>query len=59
MNEEKELFKVREVAKAFGVCQSTLYAWAAQGKIPSYKLVGAIRLKKTDLREWFKSKRRG
>jgi len=59
MNEEKEFFKVSEVARMFNVTTATVYTWVGQGKIPHYKLVGAIRLKKSDLQEWFKSKKRG
>ena len=58
MNEEKELFTVAEVARIFNVSLATIYSWMGQGKIPYYKLVGSIRLRKSDLKEWFKSKRR-
>jgi excisionase family DNA binding protein len=59
VSEERELLKVSEVARVFNVSPGAVYSWVGQGKIPSYKLVGAIRLKKSDLKEWFKSKRRG
>lgn len=58
MTEGKDLFTVSEVAKIFNVSTAAVYTWIGQRKIPHYKLVGAIRLKKSDLQEWFKSKRR-
>jgi excisionase family DNA binding protein len=58
MNEENELLRVSEVAKVFDVSSAAIYSWVGHGKIPAYKLVGAIRLKKSDVQEWLKSKKR-
>jgi len=59
MNKKNELIKVAEVAGLLKVSPAAVYSWISKGKIPSYKLVGAIRLKKSDIEEWFQSRRKG
>ena len=59
MNEENELLNVSEVAKLLKVSPATIYNWVGQGKLPCYKFVGAIRVKRSALLEWCKSKRKG
>jgi excisionase family DNA binding protein len=59
LDKKNELLKVAEVAGLLKVSPAAVYSWIAKGKIPSYKLVGVIRLKKSDLEEWFRSRRKG
>ena len=59
MDKKNELLRVAEVAGLLKVSPAAVYTWIGKGKIPSYKLVGAIRLKKSDIEEWFLSRRKG
>jgi excisionase family DNA binding protein len=47
-----ELLLATEVAQWLRVRPSTLYAWAASGKIPSAKLNGTVRFVRTDIQRW-------
>ncbi len=53
------LLTVKEVAARLQVKQSTVYAWASQGKIPCLKVNGAIRFEADDIEAWLKACRRG
>jgi excisionase family DNA binding protein len=59
MDNESELLRVSEVAKLINVSPATIYTWVGQGKFPCYKFIGAIRVKRLDLVNWCKSKRKG
>jgi len=59
MNDEKELLRVSEAARLFDVTAASIYSWIERGKLPHYKLVGTIRLKRSELEEWFDARKKG
>lgn len=59
MDDENQLLRVSQVAKILNVSPATIYTWVEQGKFPCFKFIGAIRVKRSDLMEWCKSKKRG
>ncbi len=46
------IWTVKEVAKALRVEPTTIYAWAEQRKIPSYKMNGSLRFSEEDIKAW-------
>lgn len=46
---------VRQLATYLNVKPATLYAWAAQGKIPSLKLHGLLRFRQNEIDRWLES----
>ena len=46
------LLTIRELASRLHIKPSTLYAWAAKGKIPHLKIHGLIRFKRDEIDEW-------
>ena len=51
------LLTVKEVANMLKIHESTVYAWASQGKIPSVTLSRkALRFREKDLQEFIESK---
>ena len=59
MKDKKDLLKVSEAARLFDVTVSSIYSWVESGKLPHYKLVGTIRLKRSELEEWFEARKKG
>ncbi|GKS63236.1 hypothetical protein YTPLAS72_05400 [Nitrospira sp.] len=49
------LLTVQELAQLLHVKAATLYAWAAQGKIPSLKLHGLLRFRQDEIDQWLES----
>jgi excisionase family DNA binding protein len=49
------LLTIRDLAKQLQVKSSTLYAWVAQGKVPSLKINGLIRFDPETINSWVKS----
>lgn len=49
------LLTVKEVATRLQVKDKTVYAWAAQGKIPSLKLNGLLRFRQDEIDRWLES----
>src|SRR5690349_13895356 len=47
-----ELLIATEVARWLRVRCSTVYAWAATGKLPSVRLNGAVRFVRADIQRW-------
>jgi excisionase family DNA binding protein len=47
-----ELLTVGDLAPWLRLKRSTLYAWAATGKIPSVKLHGVVRFIRADIERW-------
>jgi len=45
---------VKEVAEILRVKSATVYAWAEQGRIPTFKANGARRFIKEDIMAWVK-----
>jgi excisionase family DNA binding protein len=46
---------VKDLATQLRVKPSTLYAWAAQGKIPSLRIHGLVRFNEADINRWLES----
>ena len=46
---------VKDLSQALQIKPSTLYAWAAQGKIPAVKIHGLIRFQPEEIDSWLKS----
>lgn len=46
---------IRQLADYLNVKPATLYAWAAQGKIPSLKLHGLLRFQQDEIERWLES----
>jgi excisionase family DNA binding protein len=46
---------IKELSEYLHIKRSTLYAWAAQGKIPSVKIHGLLRFRQKSIDEWVHS----
>ena len=46
---------IRQLASYLSMKPSTLYAWAAQGRIPCFKLHGLVRFRREDIEQWIDS----
>ena len=46
------LLTIRELSASLAMKPSTLYAWAAQGKIPCVRMHGLIRFRPEDIEGW-------
>ena len=49
------LCTIKELAKALSINPSTLYAWAAQGRIPCVKIHGLVRFRRDEIERWVAS----
>ena len=49
------LLTIKEVATRLQIKPSTLYAWAAQGRLPCFKIHGLVRFRREDLDQWLES----
>jgi len=49
------LLTIQELAQLLHIKAATLYAWAAQGKIPSLKLHGLLRFRQDEIDQWLES----
>ena len=49
------LLTIKEVATRLQIKPSTLYAWAAQGRMPCFKFHGLVRFRREDLEQWIES----
>ena len=52
---EPLLWTVTELAERLHIKPSTLYAWAAQGKIPALKIHGLLRFRRDAIEQWVAS----
>ncbi len=52
MEKNIKILNVKEVAEFLKVEISTVYAWAEQRKIPSYKMNGSLRFAEEDIKAW-------
>ena len=50
------LLTVKDVAARFQVKDKTVYAWAAQGKIPAMKINGVIRFDEHEIERWLQAR---
>jgi excisionase family DNA binding protein len=46
------LLTIKEVATRLQIKPSTLYAWAAQGRIPCLRIHGLVRFRKDEIDQW-------
>ena len=46
---------IKELSQNLNIKPSTLYAWAAQGRIPHVKIHGLIRFKRDEVETWVES----
>lgn len=53
----KVFYTVQEMAECLAIKPKTLYSWAEKGKIPAYKIQGALRFKLEEILEFIESKR--
>lgn len=51
--QEKKLLTVLQAQERYGISRWTLYLWAAQGKIPSYKIGKLRRFSVNELDKFF------
>lgn len=49
---ESEILTIREVAEYLKINEKTAYRFAAEGKIPGFKVGGAWRFKRNDIEKW-------
>jgi excisionase family DNA binding protein len=49
------LLTIKDVAQQLQIKPSTLYAWAAQGRIPCVKLHGLVRFRRDEIESWVES----
>ena len=49
------LLTVQELAQLLHIKAATLYAWAAQGRIPCLKIHGLVRFRKDEIDQWLES----
>lgn len=49
------LLTIRDLSIQLQIKTSTLYAWAAQGKIPSRKIHGLLRFDREEIQQWLAS----
>ena len=50
-----KLIDIETLSELLSVKPSTLYQWAELGKIPHYKLNGAVRFSEDEILEWLSS----
>jgi excisionase family DNA binding protein len=48
------ILTVKDIAKLLKASPSTVYSWAEQGLIPSFKLNGLLRFSEDDITAWLK-----
>ena len=49
------LLTVKDLSRQLRIKPSTLYAWAAQGKIPAFKIHGLLRFRRDAIEQWVAS----
>jgi excisionase family DNA binding protein len=52
------ILTVKQVSELLQAKQSTIYAWAEQRLIPSFKINGLLRFDEAEIIEWMKSCKR-
>ncbi|MFB1480527.1 helix-turn-helix domain-containing protein [Corallococcus sp. RDP092CA] len=54
-----EVLTIKEVAALLKLAEKTVYAMAAAGEIPAFKIRGQWRIKRTELDRWMDAQPRG
>jgi excisionase family DNA binding protein len=49
------LLTIKELATRLQINPSTLYAWAAQGRVPCLKIHGLVRFRREEIDRWIES----
>jgi nitrogen PTS system EIIA component len=49
-----QILTIKQVSEILQVKPSTLYAWAEQGRIPSFKMNGLLRFDESEILSWVK-----
>lgn len=55
MTVDEPLLDITAVSKLLSIKPCTLYAWAAQGRMPSLKIHGLLRFRASEINHWLKS----
>jgi excisionase family DNA binding protein len=55
---ESDILTIREVAEYLKINEKTAYRFAAEGKIPGFKVGGAWRFKKKDIEKWIENQKK-
>lgn len=56
---EKDILTIREVAEYLRLAEKTVYRYASEGKIPSFKVGGAWRFRKSEIDRWIAQQEQG
>jgi len=56
---ESDILTIREVAEYLKINEKTAYRFAAEGKIPGFKVGGAWRFRKSQIEKWIEKQNRG
>jgi len=48
----EKLLTAHQIGELLNCKDSTIYAWASRGEIPSYKLNGLLRFKQSEIEQW-------
>src|SRR3990167_9867885 len=51
--------KLKDVADLINVCETTLYRWASEGKIPAYRLNRQYRFSRPEIEDWLMQQKLG
>jgi excisionase family DNA binding protein len=54
-----EVLTIKEVAALLKLAEKTVYAMAAAGEIPAFKIRGQWRIKRTEFDQWMDAQPRG
>lgn len=54
-----EVLTIKEVAALLKLAEKTVYAMAAAGEIPAFKIRGQWRIRRTELDQWIDAQPRG
>lgn len=54
-----EVLTIKDVAALLKLAEKTVYAMAAAGEIPAFKIRGQWRIKRTELDQWIDAQPRG
>lgn len=57
VNASDQLLTLKDVAQYLQVAERTVYLWAQNGQIPSFKLGNVWRFKQADLARWIEESR--
>ena len=55
----EDAWDVRRAALFLGISEKTLYRWAAEGRVPCFKLGGLLRFAPSELATWRSQQSRG